>query len=383
MTTSSAPPEPNLDPAPPTPPDAKTVRQQQAQRMAEFLRQLAPYTPRVYMTWALLAINVVVWIAMVATGVKPVSPTTVDLARWGADYAPYTTNGQWWRTLSSMFLHFGIIHLAMNMLVLASIGPFMERLLGNVGFLVLYIFAGLTGSLLSLAHSQSVVSAGASGAIFGLYGALLGFLVRSRGTLPKDILQQLLRMAGAFVVYNLLYGLGATGIDQAGHVGGLVGGFAGGLVLGHPLEASAFAGRARRSAILVVLGAAVFALAVTTMPRRVDIEAVGTVEEKLLAQIKDLFERAKAGKVSDPQFVSALDNDVLPAWNRELARVRGLTRLNAHEQKIQGRLIEYMQARAEGWQMLADGIRKADESLIAKSVERQKEVEAMGKKIEE
>src|SRR5207244_8055 len=133
------------------------------------------------------------------------TPLIVDLIRWGGDYAPRTTNGQWWRPVTSMFLHIGIIHLAMNMIALWSIGPFIERLVGNRSFLVLYLFAGVSGSMASLAHAPTIVSAGASGAIFGLYGALAGFLLRAHGTLPKDVLQQLWRTAGMFILYNVLY----------------------------------------------------------------------------------------------------------------------------------------------------------------------------------
>lgn len=387
MTTPSAAPEPSADRAPPTPPDAKELRRQQAQRMAEFLRQLMPYTPRVYMTWALIAINVAVWIAMVAMGIKPLSPATVDLLRWGADYAPRTTNGQWWRVLSSTFLHAGVIHLAMNMAVLASIGPFMERLLGNFGFIVLYVFAGLTGSLLSLAHAPTIVSVGASGAIFGLYGALLGFLLRSRGTLPKDILQQLLRMAGAFVVYNLLFGMGVAGIDQAAHIGGLVGGFVGGLVLGHPLEPAAFAQRSLRSASLGVLTAAVFALAVVALPKHVDfqaeVHAFGTVEDRLIKQVVDLAKRNEAGKVTNAEFASTLEKDVLPAWNSQLTHLRGLTGLDARESRIRGRLLDYMQARADGWQLIVDGVKNHDNALIEKARDKQREADELAKKVGE
>jgi rhomboid protease GluP len=376
------------DPPPPPPPTTKpaqTLRQQQATRMLEFRRQLEPYTPRVYVTWALIAINVAVWIAMVATGTKPLSPTTMDLLHWGADYAPRTTHGQWWRPFSAMFLHAGIIHLVMNMIVLASIGPFMERLLGNVGFFALYLFAGMTGSLLSLLHAPTVVSVGASGAIFGLYGALVGFLLRSHGTLPKDILQQLLRMAGAFVVYNFLFGLGVKGIDQAAHVGGLVGGFVGGVLLGHPLEPAGFAGRPLRSAILGVVGAALFALAIVGMPKhtdwRAELDSFAAVETRLVATVNDLATKNDAGKVSPEESTRTLEKDVLPEWNAQLRHLRDLHGLDARDAKDRDRIVAYMQARSDGWQLFVDGARNEDAAILAKAREKQALAAELAKKV--
>src|SRR6202011_2677222 len=110
------------------------------------------------------------FVAMVATGVHWLSPTTADLIKWGADYGPRTTAGEWWRLGSSMFLHLGIIHIAFNMVVLWDIGRFTERLLGNAGFLIVYVLSGLFGSLASVLINPHIPSAGASGAVFGLYG---------------------------------------------------------------------------------------------------------------------------------------------------------------------------------------------------------------------
>jgi len=255
-------------PNPPLPTDPKpfTPQQAAAARMAAFSQSLTPYTPKLYVATTIIGINFALWIAQIATGVHFFSPLDVDLLRWGADYAPRVASGQWWRPITSMFLHIGILHLAMNMIALWGIGPFIERLVGNGGFLVLYLFAGVCGSLASLTHAPTMVSAGASGAIFGLYGALAGFLLRAHGTLPKDILQQLWKTAGLFIFYNVLYGMQMANIDQAAHLGGLAGGFIGGLILGHPLDPSEFSGRARRAAIVAVLGVAGYAAGVMTMP---------------------------------------------------------------------------------------------------------------------
>ena len=94
---------------------------------------------------------------------------------WGANFGPKTMDGQWWRLFTSMFLHFGIIHIGFNMWVLWNVGRLVERLVGNFGFALLYVVSGLLGSVASLAWNPTTISAGASGAVFGVVGALIGF----------------------------------------------------------------------------------------------------------------------------------------------------------------------------------------------------------------
>src|SRR5215207_9280572 len=108
------------------------------QRAAEFGRVLRELTPRVFVTPALVAINIVVFVAAVLSGVHIMNPSTGDLLKWGADFGPNVLAGEWWRTFTCTFLHIGVIHIAMNMFILATVGPFVERLVGNTGFLVLY-----------------------------------------------------------------------------------------------------------------------------------------------------------------------------------------------------------------------------------------------------
>src|SRR5580658_1615973 len=125
----------------------------------EFRARLAAITPDLFVTKILVAMNVAVFLAMILSGVHPLEPAIDSLIRWGADYGPKTiTNGQWWRLLMSMFLHIGVIHIAFNMFVLWQVGPFVERLLGNAGFLIVYLVSGIAGALVSVAWNPYVVS---------------------------------------------------------------------------------------------------------------------------------------------------------------------------------------------------------------------------------
>jgi len=198
-------------------------------------RARSPYA----ITYALIAINVLVFAAMVASGVSFTQPTPLDVANWGGDFGPLTVGAhQWWRLLTSCFLHFGIIHIGFNMYVLFQIGPFIEMAFGRVRYLLIYFFAGLGGSLVSVWVHPHAVGAGASGAIFGLYGAVFGFLLRNRQTLNPVVTKSIAQSAGIFVLYNVVYGSITRTTDLSAHFGGLVTGFVVGSLLIRPRAAN-------------------------------------------------------------------------------------------------------------------------------------------------
>jgi rhomboid protease GluP len=182
---------------------------------AEFKLHLRTITPRLAVVPTVIGLNVLVYAAMVATGVSPMNPTVVAAIHWGADYGPLTQAGQPWRLLSNIFVHFGAIHLCANMLALASAGPIVERLFGSLAFAALYLAAGILGSLTSLAVHPVIVSAGASGAIFGIYGALGAVVLLHRRAIPRVVLSKLGGVAGSFIAYNVAFGFGHAGIDNA------------------------------------------------------------------------------------------------------------------------------------------------------------------------
>lgn len=190
-------------------------------------------------TIALIAINVLVFLAMGVSGVSLTEPTPLDVARWGGDFGPATIGAhQYWRLLTSCFLHFGIIHIAFNMYVLYQIGPFIETVFGRARYVVIYLCAGLFGSLVSVWIHPMSVGAGASGAIFGLYGALFGFLLIQRRTLNPAVTRSIAKSAGIFLLYNLVYGVMSRTTDLSAHFGGLIAGFVVGMLLVRPRSAA-------------------------------------------------------------------------------------------------------------------------------------------------
>src|SRR4051794_206353 len=213
------------------------------------------YTPVIFFCWIILGINVLVFVGMLLSGFDPDKATAPVLLKWGVDYGPATiSRGEWWRVLTSTFVHLGFTHVLFNMAVLAQIGPFMERILGSVAFLIVYLASGVAGALCSLAWNPYLFSAGASGAIFGLYGALIGFLVLRRDSVPTTELLNLLKGAVVFLIYNSVFGILHAGTDIAAHAGGFLGGLVCGLVISNPIDASFRRRRLVRATLLGLAG---------------------------------------------------------------------------------------------------------------------------------
>ena len=184
---------------------------------------LSLFIPRegYYVTPILVDINLAVFILMVVSGVSFIQPTVEDLIHWGANLRAVTLDGQWWRIITNFFVHIGIIHVAFNMYALLYIGVLLERRLGGLRFFVAYMLTGIAASVASLYWHPAVVSAGASGAIFGMYGVFLALLTTN--LIEKNQRAPLLTSIAIFVGYNLLNGT-KSGIDNAAHIGGLVSG---------------------------------------------------------------------------------------------------------------------------------------------------------------
>ncbi len=164
---------------------------------------------------------------MALTGVNILLPDNESLLSWGANFKPITLEGQWWRLLTSCFLHIGVFHLLMNMYALVYIGLMLEPYLLKARFGAAYLMTGMMASVTSLWWNNLTISAGKfSGAIFGMYGVFLALLTTN--LLEKSVRRSLLLSIAVFVIYNLLYGMKA-GIDNAAHIGGLISG----LIIGY------------------------------------------------------------------------------------------------------------------------------------------------------
>lgn len=276
----------------------------------------------------LIDFNILVFILMALSGAGILNPSSLTLLKWGADFGPLTLTGDWWRTVTCNFIHIGIFHLLMNMYAFMYIGFWLEDLIGPRRMLVSYLLTGVCSATFSLYIHPEIVSAGASGSIFGLYGIFLAYLLFHR--IPRAQRKALLTSILIFVGYNLLYGLRA-GIDNAAHIGGLLGGFLLGLiyVAGDRFEKNRTQRYIAVSGELVIAG--IFLISFLALSRnsssmyeqlRREWES-GAVEAYLKGQQKE--NNAKPAKSATPQFPSYIPVGNNDTWLSFFDAVSGLS----------------------------------------------------------
>ncbi|MFL6628311.1 MAG: rhomboid family intramembrane serine protease [Burkholderiaceae bacterium] len=206
---------------------------------------LLPQHRRPIATGVLVALSVGVWLLQVANGVSPMNPSTATLIKWGGDLPLYTLTGDTWRLLTAMFLHGSLVHLALNMYVLAFTAPQVEYEFGTGRTLAIYLAGGLIASCASVFWSEVrvthasvaplvTVSVGASGAVMALFGALLAGQVLPTprfAHLPKHLQPGIHKGLIQAIVINVGMGFMMKGVDNSAHVGGLIGGLALGILM--------------------------------------------------------------------------------------------------------------------------------------------------------
>ncbi len=182
---------------------------------------------KTYITYALLAVNAAVWLLMLLSGG---SSDPDVLLRFGAMFGPLVAAGDYWRLFTAIFLHVHLLHLLMNCLGLWIFGKLVEGVYGVNRFIALYLIAGLSGSALSYIFNRDAIAAGASGAIFGVLGALAAYFLAHRDLLGDWGRRNFMSLAVVAVI-NLAIGALWPGIDNWAHLGGLIGGFLAGIAL--------------------------------------------------------------------------------------------------------------------------------------------------------
>ena len=194
-----------------------------------------PFLPRegYFLTAILIYVNIALFIFMAMSGLGFMSFNVRDLLDWGANYGPITRGGEFWRLVTNIFLHGGLMHVLANVYGLLFVGIFLEPLLGRVRFLIIYLLTGVIGSISSVLWYEATVSVGASGAILGLYGLFISLMLTK--VFPTGVAKALLLNTIIFVGYSLLTGLIGR-VDNAAHIGGLLSGFAIGLILSPRLK---------------------------------------------------------------------------------------------------------------------------------------------------
>jgi len=354
----------NLDP------DSPSLAEEQI-RLQRFVYAMQVTTPRVWVTQAIVAVNVVVYLWMVITGYDLLADSTSHVfLEEGANYGPRTIgHGESWRLLTSMFLHGPIYHIGLNMWVLWLQGKLVERMMGNSNYAIMYLASGLLGSLASVYMNPDTPSIGASGAIFGVIGAMASLLYRHRAQFPKEMRRKLIKDGAIFIAANIAFGASIPNIDHAAHLGGLIAGMASGWYLGHPMTREGIAGRTARglklsviSALLIIAGGSVYPIERMEVPlgneeMKPHVEALDTLRADSLTFAKDLDEKRLGGQLTPDAAAESIRIDLLPRWRKFRENLNAIEPATGHGIKLQRAIDDYAAISYELWGELALDVR--------------------------
>jgi len=341
------------------------------------LRSLGPRpNPSTSVTNAIIALNVAAFIVMGSLGagwLQPESMTPYIL--YGANNGAATTDGEWWRLVTSMFMHYGLLHLALNMWALYQTGHFMERVLGRASFALMYLASGIVSGFASIFwHGDQSWSAGASGAVFGVYGAILGFMLRERQGLPKLVVKSLTRSTLMFAGYNIFFGLSIKGIDNSAHLGGFVGGIVFGFLLALPLDPAVRA-RARAASLVIAVTALIILAGVgVAFTPRFDYRVADELAWEQAMKEFSQDEKKQPGRL--PPLRETAEQDAYAAQLEtgpiafDVEWIRRLNALSLSPGKSTDRardlLVRALDLRAQSHQHLAAGLRRHDPQAITR-----------------
>jgi rhomboid protease GluP len=341
--------------------------------------------PGIPVTKLLVAVNLLVFAAMLAGGAGLWhSSNTVQLA-WGANFGPATQDGEWWRLGTALFLHFGAVHLTLNLWALWDAGQLVERMYGHARFACIHFASGLTGNLLSLvAHRGLAISGGASGAIFGLFGALLIFLWRERHNLHPKEFRWFFWGAAGFALASLVLGLLITGIDNAAHIGGFFSGILCGVIFAQP--AGMIERRFRR---IRLLAGATFALAIVILVSQIPVRTYRWSEEALARKeigefLRDdaaitqswqsILDKAREGGISFDELAGRIDTSVGDRYEESFELLSELPPNPALPSAATVEILRhYAERRRDASRALAEGLRAHKPEQIRDALEMEKQ----------
>jgi rhomboid protease GluP len=310
-------------------------------------------------TPSLVALNVLIFLSMKIGADMGDAQALVD---WGANFGPRTTNGEWWRLLTATFVHAGMLHLLANMGGLLQLGLILERIVGHYAFGAVYVAAGLFASLVSLSTDPVAVTAGASGAVFGIYGLALascvgGVVGRATVQIPLVVLARLAPGAALFFLYNLASGA----LPGTAEFVGLLTGFVGGLIAAQggaedkPPARRIAAGAA--ATIVIVVACAVPLRSIADV--RPEIARILDLEGRMADAYQASVARFRDGRIDAGALAQLIDRTILPELRAAHARLQALDGVPREHQPLVEAADEYFRRREDGWRRRAEALRKA------------------------
>lgn len=375
------------------PRDQSAGFEQRWAELREYNRLVKAAAVRTWVTPAVLGVNVLVFAAMaLSAGALGGFQPRLYIA-WGANYGGLTVTGQWWRLVTGLFLHFNLMHLVLNMWAFWNIGRLTERLYGNGLMLLLYFGAGVLASLTTVLWDPTHYSIGASGAIFGVFGAFLAYLARRETHVPVAIIRAHWLSTGIFVIFNLVSAVTEPDIDNAAHIGGLLGGLALGWILARPVEPR----ESREFPFRQVLAAGGLLGVAILLFRWHEGNTSLSGPEKFLARDPDFAQqeaknlelwqgqlnRIAASRITATELADRLEHDVLPFWQQTGQRLkREAPTIPADERATAALVTEVVRLRTEWLQALIGQLRGTQPDPGASPFKLARDTEFTGARIE-
>jgi membrane associated rhomboid family serine protease len=328
-----------------------------------FRDALRARTSWVIVTPALVALNAMMFVLMLfGTGALS---DPVTLVGWGGNYGPRTTNGEWWRLVTAMFVHAGIFHLLVNIAGLVQCGLMIERLVGHLAFAAVYIAAGTFASLVLVSAHPLVVMVGASEAIFGIYGLLFALIVptllhRSTIRIPLMALKRAAPAALLFLLYN--YDVVTGGPEGQAKLTAFTVGFFSGIAL----SVWGSDGKPAMRRLATVAGVTAGLAVVCAVPlrgvfdARPELARVVAFEDRTAIAYQKEVDRFKGGRVPVEKLTQLIDKTIVPELQATQKRVKALAKAPAEQQPLIASAEEYLRLRDQSWRLRAEGLRKAN-----------------------
>jgi rhomboid protease GluP len=330
-------------------------------RRDRYLVALRERTRWALVTPAVVALNVIIFLFIQMDAALSSNPNSV--VAWGGNFGPHTTSGEWWRLVISVFVHGGMLHLIANTAGLFQLGLVVERLVGPLAFASVYLASGILANLAALSQDPLGLSAGASGAVFGIYGLLISTTVwtaldDSSLKISRLTVKRLAPAAAIFVLYNVATDNLPFGAELAGFVVGVVGGGFLGRGIGEGKPALRRIGTTAAAALVIAAAATIPLHGVDDV--RPEIERVIAVEERTANAYETALERFRKGRISAEALALVIDNTIAPDLQATDAHLKKFDNVPAEHQPLMASAAEYLRLRRESWRLRAEGLRKME-----------------------
>jgi membrane associated rhomboid family serine protease len=347
---------------------ARKASSQAASGPDPFMEGLIERTRWPIVTLSIVVANGIIFVGLLFGSGKLSDPQT--LIEWGASFGPRTTNGEWWRLVSSLFVHTSLFHLLFNCVGLVRLGFVLERVVGHSAFAVVYLSAGAVASLVNLSTDAIAVNVGSAGAVLGVYGLIVTCLVWGRMSpspvsIPVRTLKMLAPHAALFILYNLM-----TGGFNSAAVCGFVVGFVYGAVL--TKDVSVFKPSARltaSAAVVTIVVGTVLAIPVRGVADvRPELDRIAVLEEHTSRLYQKAVGQFRLGAINAKALAQVIDRTIVPEVHAARERLKKIDGVPPQHEALVASAEEYLKLRNESWRMRSEalhsgnmpGLQKAD-----------------------